>query len=75
MCLAGQEATYAGEVNGLRWLVAAMEDRRKQTRDIVDGIERVWALSGMQSAENQELDASSRHTRMQRHARNISRVS
>nr|UPW42857.1 nucleoprotein MLP2 [Hypsizygus marmoreus] len=47
--LAEQEATYASEANGLRRLVAMMEEREKQAKDIVEGIEREWAGVGEKS--------------------------
>jgi nucleoprotein TPR len=44
--LAEQEATYSSEASGLRRLVAMMEQREKQTKELVDNIERDWAEIG-----------------------------
>ncbi|KAF5382472.1 hypothetical protein D9615_003024 [Tricholomella constricta] len=47
--LAEQEATYAREASDLRRLVSMMEEREKQAKEIVDGIEREWAGIGEKS--------------------------
>ncbi|KAF8887179.1 hypothetical protein BD779DRAFT_1672932 [Infundibulicybe gibba] len=47
--LAEQEATYASEASGLRRLVSMMEEREKQAKEIVEGIEREWAGVGERS--------------------------
>ena len=44
--LAEQEATYSSEASGLRRLVTMMEEREKQAKEIVEGIEREWASVG-----------------------------
>jgi nucleoprotein TPR len=44
--LAEQEAIYSSEASGLRRLVAMMEEREKQAKEIVEGIEREWAGVG-----------------------------
>ncbi|KAG6813573.1 hypothetical protein H0H92_009617 [Tricholoma furcatifolium] len=41
--LADQEATYASEANSLRRLVTMMEDREKQAKEMIDGLEKEWA--------------------------------
>ncbi|KAG9227404.1 Protein mlp1 [Pleurotus ostreatus] len=51
--LAEQEATYASEASGLRRLVAMMEEREKQAKAIVEGIESEWADVG-EKAEKRE---------------------
>ncbi|KAF4577004.1 hypothetical protein EYR36_004990 [Pleurotus pulmonarius] len=51
--LAEQEATYASEASGLRRLVAMMEEREKQAKAIVEGIESEWADVG-DKAEKRE---------------------
>ncbi|TFK40767.1 hypothetical protein BDQ12DRAFT_679995 [Crucibulum laeve] len=51
--LAEQEATYSSEANGLRRLVTMMEEREKQAKEIVEGIEREWAGVG-EKAERRE---------------------
>lgn len=51
--LAEQQATYAHEVNGLKRLVGMMEEREKQAKEIVEGIEKEWAGVG-EKAERRE---------------------
>lgn len=51
--LAEQEATYSGEINGLRRLVEMMEEREKRAKDVVESIEREWADVG-ERAERRE---------------------
>jgi nucleoprotein TPR len=51
--LAEQEATYSSEASGLRGLVAMMEDREKQAKEIVDNIEKDWNDMG-ERAERRE---------------------
>lgn len=51
--LAEQDATYASEANGLRRLVSMMEEREKQAKEIVEGIEKEWAGVG-EKAERRE---------------------
>lgn len=51
--LAEQEATFASEANGLRRLVGMMEDREKQAKEIVDGIEKEWAEVGEKSEQRE----------------------
>ncbi|TRM58157.1 hypothetical protein BD626DRAFT_410863 [Schizophyllum amplum] len=41
--LGDHEAAYASEVGGLKRLVAIMEEREKQSREIVDNVEGSWA--------------------------------
>ncbi|KAL1742749.1 hypothetical protein HDZ31DRAFT_42546 [Schizophyllum fasciatum] len=41
--LGDHEAAYASEVGGLKRLVAIMEEREKQSREIVDKVEGSWA--------------------------------
>ncbi|KAG6833443.1 hypothetical protein H0H87_006809 [Tephrocybe sp. NHM501043] len=40
--LADQEATYASEANSLRRLVTMMEEREKQNKEAVEGLEKEW---------------------------------
>ncbi|KAK2465728.1 hypothetical protein APHAL10511_002272 [Amanita phalloides] len=51
--LAEQEATYVSESNGLRRLVAMMEEREQQAKEIVESIEKEWAGVG-EKAEKRE---------------------
>lgn len=51
--LAEQEAKYSIEASGLRRLVGMMEEREKQAKEIVEGIEREWASVG-ERAEQRE---------------------
>jgi nucleoprotein TPR len=51
--LAEQEAKYSTEASGLRRLVGMMEEREKQAKEIVEGIEREWASVG-ERAEQRE---------------------
>ncbi|KDR82878.1 hypothetical protein GALMADRAFT_58080 [Galerina marginata CBS 339.88] len=51
--LAEQEARYSNEANGLKRLVAMMEEREKQAKEIVENIEREWASVG-EKAERRE---------------------
>lgn len=44
--LAEQEAAFSTEVSGLKRLVTIMEEREKQAKEIVEGIEREWAGVG-----------------------------
>ncbi|KIJ62559.1 hypothetical protein HYDPIDRAFT_93869 [Hydnomerulius pinastri MD-312] len=44
--LAEQEAAFSTEASGLKRLVTIMEEREKQAKDIVEGIEREWAGVG-----------------------------
>jgi nucleoprotein TPR len=44
--LAEREATHSSEASGLWRLVAMMEEREKQAKEIVEGIEREWAVVG-----------------------------
>jgi nucleoprotein TPR len=46
--LAEQEATHASEANRLRRLVE-MEERERQAKEIVKGIEKEWAGVGERS--------------------------
>ncbi len=41
--LAEQETKFANEAGGLKRLVALMEDREKQAKDIVENLEKEWA--------------------------------
>ena len=52
--LAEQEATYSSEATGLRRLVAMMEERERHAKEIVDGLERDWAIVG-EKAERREM--------------------
>lgn len=52
--LAEQEARYSNEADGLKRLVAMMEEREKQAKDIVENIEREWATVG-EKAEKREF--------------------
>ncbi|KAG6903157.1 hypothetical protein C0995_004704 [Termitomyces sp. Mi166 len=40
--LADQEATYSSEANSLRRLVTMLEDREKQNKEMLEGLEREW---------------------------------
>ncbi|KAG1780540.1 hypothetical protein EV702DRAFT_1078352 [Suillus placidus] len=51
--LAEQEAAFTSEASGLRRLVNIMEEREKQAKEIVEGIEREWAGVG-ERAERRE---------------------
>jgi len=51
--LAEQEAAFTSETSGLQRLVSIMEDREKQAKEIVEGIEREWAGVG-ERAERRE---------------------
>ncbi|KAG2753160.1 hypothetical protein P692DRAFT_20797402 [Suillus brevipes Sb2] len=51
--LAEQEAAFNSEASGLRRLVNIMEEREKQAKEIVEGIEREWAGVG-ERAERRE---------------------
>ncbi|OAX41397.1 hypothetical protein K503DRAFT_502353 [Rhizopogon vinicolor AM-OR11-026] len=51
--LAEQEAAFTSEASGLQRLVNIMEDREKQAKEIVEGIEREWAGVG-ERAERRE---------------------
>lgn len=51
--LAEQETKFANEANGLKRLVAMMEEREKQAKDIVENLEDEWAGVG-QKAEQRE---------------------
>ena len=51
--LAEQEAIYSSEASGLRRLVTMMEEREKEAKEIVQGIEREWAGIG-DKAERRE---------------------
>ncbi|EIW59409.1 uncharacterized protein TRAVEDRAFT_121374 [Trametes versicolor FP-101664 SS1] len=51
--LAEQEATYSSEAAGLRRLIQMMEEREKQTKEIVDGLENDFAGIG-DKAERRE---------------------
>lgn len=51
--LAEQETKFANEAGGLKRLVALMEDREKQAKDIVENLEKEWAGVG-QKAEMRE---------------------
>ena len=51
--LAEQEATYSSEAAGLRRLVVMMEERERHAKEIVDGLERDWAIIG-EKAERRE---------------------
>lgn len=51
--LAEREATFASEAAGLRRLVALMEDREAEAKQIVENIEREWAAVG-ERAERRE---------------------
>ncbi|KAL0576947.1 Protein mlp1, partial [Marasmius crinis-equi] len=53
--LAEQEATYSSEANALKRLVAALEEREKQAREIVESIEEDWAGVGAR-AETREAE-------------------
>lgn len=52
--LAEQEATYSSEAAGLRRLVVMMEERERHAKEIVDGLERDWAIIG-EKAERREM--------------------
>ena len=52
--LAEQEATYSSEAAGLRRLVGMMEERERHAKEIVDGLERDWAVVG-EKAERREM--------------------
>jgi nucleoprotein TPR len=51
--LAEQEARYSNEVSGLKRLVAMMEEREKQAKEIVESVEHEWATVG-EKAERRE---------------------
>lgn len=65
--LAEQEAAFTAEVSGLKRLVTIMEEREKQAKDIVEGIEREWASVG-DRAEQREA-ALKAETEKERRAR------
>ena len=52
--LAEQEATYSSEAAGLRRLVVMIEERERHAKEIVDGLERDWAIVG-EKAERREM--------------------
>lgn len=53
--LAEQEAAFTAEVSGLKRLVTIMEEREKQTKDIVESIEREWAGVGDRSEQREAV--------------------
>jgi nucleoprotein TPR len=53
--LAEQEATYASEASGLRRLVAMMEEREQQAKEIVDSIEKEWVGVGEKAEKREAL--------------------
>jgi nucleoprotein TPR len=53
--LAEQEATYSSEASGLRRLVAMMEERERQAKEIVEGIEKEWAGVGDRAERRESL--------------------
>ncbi|KAI5827114.1 hypothetical protein K523DRAFT_340270 [Schizophyllum commune Tattone D] len=53
--LGDHEAAYASEVGGLKRLVAIMEEREKQSREIVDKVEGSWAAM-VEKAEAREAE-------------------
>lgn len=65
--IAEQEAAFTAEVSGLKRLVTIMEEREKQAKDIVEGIEREWAGVG-DRAEQREA-ALRAETEKERRAR------
>jgi len=44
--IAEQESKYASEANGLKRLIAMMEEREKTAKEIVENVEREWAQVG-----------------------------
>ncbi|KAF9220879.1 hypothetical protein BS17DRAFT_786120 [Gyrodon lividus] len=65
--LAEQEAAFSIEVSGLKRLVTIMEEREKQAKEIVEGIEREWEGVG-DRAEKREA-ALRAETEKERRAR------
>ena len=53
--LAEQEATYASEASGLRRLVAMMEEREQQAKEIVESIEKEWVGVGDKAEKREAL--------------------
>ncbi|KAJ2925786.1 hypothetical protein H1R20_g11316, partial [Candolleomyces eurysporus] len=51
--LAEQESKYASEVNSMKRLIAVMEDREKQAKDIVEKIETQWASMGEKTGKRE----------------------
>jgi nucleoprotein TPR len=51
--LTEQEAIYSSEASGLKRLVAMMEEREKQAKEIVEGIERESAGVGDRAARRE----------------------
>lgn len=65
--IAEQEAAFTAEVSGLKRLVTIMEEREKQTKDIVESIEREWA--GVGDRAEQRETALRAETEKERRAR------
>ncbi|KAG6891509.1 hypothetical protein C0992_005042 [Termitomyces sp. T32_za158] len=51
--LADQEATYSSEANSLRRLVTMLEDREKQNKAMLEGLEREWDDHREKSAQKE----------------------
>ncbi|KAG6853933.1 hypothetical protein C0991_012425 [Blastosporella zonata] len=67
--LADQEATYASEANSLRRLVTMMEEREKQQKEIIEGLEKEW--EGVGDKHEKKVSALVEDVERERKAREI----